>query len=79
MNHDAAYVARQIGKTENWVKRNAPRLPHHKFGRTYTFTDDDITAILDTGKYRPSQRSSDPDALTPITGRRAEQSARMSA
>jgi hypothetical protein len=51
--HGAAHVAAVIGKTENWVKRNAPRLPHHRAGKTYFWTDEDIVAILAALQYRP--------------------------
>lgn len=69
--YDADEVAEIIGKTPNWVKRNAQRLPHRKIGRTYTWSDDDIAAILEAARYRPGQtRDDDGDELRP-SGRRA--------
>lgn len=70
MTHDAAFVAEQIGKTENWVKANAARLPHHRFGKTYVFTDDDIAEMLAGAKRRPDSPVTGGDELTPIRGRR---------
>lgn len=70
MNRNAAYVAHQIGKTENWVKRNAARYPHHRAGKSYFWTDDDITDMLAAMRVRPAAIDDD-GALRPITGRRA--------
>lgn len=62
-----AEVADLIGKTENWVKRNAHRLPHHRFGQTYSFLDDDVTEILAAARVR----SSGDDDMRPIPARRS--------
>jgi hypothetical protein len=68
--HTPEVVAEIIGKTPSWVKRNAQRLPHTKLGRTYTWTDEDIEAILEAARYRPGDESDDDgDDLRPITGR----------
>lgn len=65
----AAEVGVLIGKSPNWMKRNAPRLPHHKFGRSYVFTEDDVAEILRMGEFRPEQ--SDPaDPLRPVGAQR---------
>lgn len=68
--HSAAFVARQIGKTENWVKRNARRLPHHKVGRDYMFTDEDIADYLSATRVRPAVPVVDDGSLRPVSGRR---------
>jgi hypothetical protein len=70
--HPAEVVAEIIGKTPSWVKRNAQRLPHTKLGRTYTWTDEDIEAILEAARYRPAQPDDEgSDELRPLNGRRA--------
>lgn len=53
MRRDAKYVANEIGKSENWVKRHARELPHHRAGQTYYWTDDDIRALHDQLRVRP--------------------------
>lgn len=72
MNHDFAYVANKIGKSENWVKRHAPQLPHHKFGRSYAFDDEDIAEIIEQAKVRPAPRIASTDGeLRPSGYRRS--------
>jgi hypothetical protein len=71
MNRNAGYVAREIGKTENWVKRNANRYPHHRAGKSYFWTDDDIADMLTAMRVRPDAPADDGGALRPITGRRS--------
>jgi hypothetical protein len=61
--HDAATVAREIGKTENWVKRNARRYPHHRAGITYFWTDEDIVAMLKQMEHRPDAVSTGPTPM----------------
>lgn len=66
--YDAAHMARHYGKSENWWKRNAARLPHHKLGQTYFWTDEDVAEIL-----RRAEGGRGPDSsseLRPMTGRR---------
>lgn len=70
MNHDAEYVARQIGKTPNWLKRNAPRLPHSRAGKTYFWTDEDIRDLFAALRVRPDAEADD-GALRPVGSRRA--------
>lgn len=67
--HDAAAVAKAIGKTPNWVRRNAHRLPHSRAGQTYFWTDDDLRDLLEFLKVRPvaAAPSRGPQ---PITGTR---------
>jgi hypothetical protein len=67
--HTAAQVGDTIGKTEHWVKRNAARLPHHRAGQTYYWTDDDIADILAAQRVRPEGEHT-PGAPKPFTGRR---------
>lgn len=67
---NAAYVAQQIGKTEHWVKRNQARLPHHRAGKTYYWTDEDIADILTAQRVRPEGERT-PGSPKPFTGRRA--------
>lgn len=71
MMHDAIYVARQIGKTPNWVKRHARALPHHKVGRDYMWTDEDIADILAATRVRPAPLEHNDGELRPMSGRRA--------
>jgi hypothetical protein len=68
--HGAAHVANVIGKTENWVKRNAPRLPHHRAGKTYFWTDEDLADLLAQLRQRPNEPRT-PGSPKPFTGRRA--------
>lgn len=69
MRRDAKYVAEQIGKTTNWVKRHARELPHHRAGQTYYWTDEDVRELLDAQRVRPNAPRD--GGLRPITGRRA--------
>jgi len=67
---DAAYVAHQVGKTANWVKRNAANYAHHRAGRTYFWTDDDIAEMLKAMERRPAKAA--PTGLAPLgPGRRS--------
>ncbi len=67
---DCAAVARQIGKTERWVRRHAHALPHHRYGRTYVFDAEDVAAIKELHKKRPDARDVE-GQLRPINyGRR---------
>ncbi len=66
--HDAAYVARQIGKTSNWVRRNAARLPHSKAGKSYFWTDEDVAAVLRSLQHRPDPAPT--GEVRPIPSRR---------
>lgn len=71
MNRNAAHVAREIGKTENWVKRNAHRYPHHRAGQTYFWTDEDIAEMLTAMRVRPNTPTGSADSLKPLgSGRR---------
>lgn len=67
--HGPEHVAQAVGKTVNWVKRNAARYPHHKAGRTYFWTDDDVADILRAMEGGRSRTSED-GSLRPITGQR---------
>jgi hypothetical protein len=71
MRHDAAYVAREIGKTTQWVKRQARagNLPHSRAGRTYYWDDEDLRAAKDSLRVRPDQRPA-VDPMRPIPSRR---------
>ncbi len=69
-SRDASYVARRVHKTTNWVKRNASRYPHHRSGKTYFWTDDDIAAMLQAMQVRPDAKD-EPSQLRPLAGRRA--------
>ena len=66
--YDARQVADKLGKSENWVKRNAHRLPHSRAGKTYFWTDEDLRALFAFLSHRPTQET---DGLRPLTGRRA--------
>lgn len=69
MRHDVAYVAKEIGKTENWLRRNAPRLPHSRAGRTYFWDDADLAALREALRVRPA-RSVGADPMRPVPARR---------
>lgn len=71
MRHDAAYVAREIGKTEQWVKREARagKLPHSRAGRSYYWDDEDLRAVREALRVRPDQRPA-VDPMRPIQSRR---------
>ena len=68
IRHDAAAVARQIGKTENWVKRNAHALPHSRAGKSYFWTQADLDDLILALRVRPA---ADDGELRPLSGRRA--------
>lgn len=70
MNHDAAYVARQIGKTETWLKRHARSLPHSRAGKTYFWTDEDLRDLFNALRHRP-ETDADDGELRPLGSRRA--------
>jgi hypothetical protein len=61
----AADVASRIGKTERWVKRHARELPHHRFGRTYVFSDQDVADILAAHRHAP-EPAAPADELRPV-------------
>jgi hypothetical protein len=65
----AEQVAELIGKSGNWVRRNAHRLPHSRAGQTYFWTDQDVADLLEFLRVRPAsaERSRGPQ---PITGTR---------
>ena len=65
----ATEVGVLIGKSPNWMKRNAARLPHHKFGRSYVFTEDDVAEILRLAEFRP-EPSEVADPLRPVGAQR---------
>lgn len=73
--HDAAYVAREIGKTALWVTRQARsgRLPHSRAGRDYYWDDEDLRAVKESLRVRPEQRPA-ADPMRPIPSRRARAS-----
>lgn len=64
----AAQLGERIGKSENWVKRHARNLPHHRFGKTYIFTDDDLAEILLSAARKPGSSKS-ADEFAPVGGR----------
>ena len=66
----AAELADLLGKTEEWVIRNGPRLPHHRIGRSVRFFPDDVAAILEITKRRPVVRDGDTEDMRPIPTRR---------
>jgi hypothetical protein len=61
-----AEVAARIGKTEWWVRRHAHELPHHRFGRTYQFTAEDIAEIMKLHEHRPDTTEAHPAGPRPI-------------
>lgn len=61
-----AEVADRIGKTERWVRSHAAELPHHRFGRTYRFSEDDLAAILAAHRHVPAVPSAPSDELRPV-------------
>jgi hypothetical protein len=74
MRHDAAYVARELGKTELWVKRQARagKLPHSRAGQSYFWDDEDLRAVKESLRVRPSVApASDPLRPIPSRSRRA--------
>lgn len=66
---DCAALARRIGKTEHWVRRNARHLPHHRYGRSYRFDAEDVAAIKDMHRKRPEAQATG-EQLRPIGHRR---------
>lgn len=69
--YSAVQVADKIGKTPNWVRRNAHRLPHSKAGRTYYWDDEDLRALREFLRCRPGQAASSDASLRPLApGRR---------
>lgn len=64
--HNAAWMARQLDRSEDWVRRAANRgeLPHRRDGRRLRFTEDDVTTYLEQtavpsrmGRSRPKGRA----------------------
>lgn len=53
--HDAAWAARRLGRSEDWVRRSAQKglLPHHKDGRYLRFTEGDIAEYLERTRVAP--------------------------
>lgn len=37
--HDAEWFARRLGRPTAWVRKHAPVLPHHKFGRLIRYCE----------------------------------------
>lgn len=71
-HYTAAQVADKIGKTENWVKRNARHLPHSRAGQTYYWDDEDLRALREALRVRPASPAADDASLRPIAaGRRS--------
>ena len=69
--YSRAEVAREIGKTENWVQRNARYYPHTRAGRTITWDDVDLQALKDALRVRPGRDMSDEFRPLPAGRRRA--------
>ena len=48
LTYTAQEAADLLGSSYDWLTREARkgRLPHHRFGRVYRFTQDDVDAIL---------------------------------
>lgn len=74
MRHEAAYVASQIGKTEQWVLRAARsnKIPYSRAGRSYFWDDEDLRALRESLRVRPGERAAaDPMRPIPTRSRRA--------
>lgn len=67
--HDMAYVAREIGKSQQWLRRNVRRLPHSKAGQTYFWDDADLAALREYLRVRPDTSPAG-DGLRPVPSRR---------
>ncbi|MEU7366617.1 hypothetical protein AB0B92_13640 [Streptomyces hygroscopicus] len=63
---EAAAILRQ--PSDWWLRRNISKLPHVKIGRQVLFTDEDLSAILQTCRVRsvPSKGLSAPSAPAPM-------------
>lgn len=66
-----AEVAAMIGKTEQWVRKEATagRLPHRMFGKTRGYLDADIDEIFENAR-RAARAEHDDDSLRPAPSRR---------
>lgn len=71
MRHDAAFVAREIGKSEKWVKAaaRAREIPHSRAGRTYYWDDEDLRAVKEHLRFRPAAPAPRRDPLAPVPSR----------
>jgi len=71
MRHDAAFVARELGKSPTWVIRQARqgKIPHSRAGRDYFWDDEDLRAVREALRVRPESRPVT-DPLRPIPSRR---------
>lgn len=58
-----ADVAEQIGKAREFVQDQCRRgiWPHHRFGKSYRFTADDLAAIADLTKVTPAAPTEEPE------------------
>lgn len=69
MNRNFEQAAKELGCYETFLRRHTKELPHHRFGRTVVFTDDDITEIRQMFRVAPGK----PTNLAPVPGRRSMQ------
>lgn len=70
MNRNFEQAAKELGCYETYLRRHTRDLPHHRFGRTVVFTDDDITEIRAMFRVAPAKPSTE---LRPAPGRRSLQ------
>lgn len=65
-----AEAAAKLGVSEDWLRHQTPnRLPHHKFGRTVVFTEDDLDSIRAMHAVTPAE-SYPGESLRPISRKR---------
>lgn len=63
---NAAWFAAQIGMSEDWVRRNVKRLPHHKVGRLTKFDEHCVDLLRERTAVRPR------DSMVRTPGSRAQ-------
>jgi hypothetical protein len=63
-----AEAAEILGAPLDWIRRNAPTLPHRRYGRRIVFEVDDLDEIRTMCRRRPAEATTGP--LQPVRGRR---------
>ena len=64
-------MAERIGKSEKWIRRNRDAVPHHRFGRAYMFTPEDVAAFMAANQHIPTPREAAPVERPLTRSRRA--------
>lgn len=50
-------MARRIGRTPDWVRRNTKRLPHHRLGNRVMFSDECVRLFMAQTLVNPGART----------------------